>query len=93
MLTLDAQLRIPTHVTSSFVDEDAVLLDTRINQYFALEDVASRVWKLLKGGKGLREIHQILHDEYAVQPAELERDMLELVGQLMENGLVELVEA
>lgn len=92
MLTLDSRFQIPPHVTSSFVEADAVLLNTRTNQYFALEAVASRLWALLKEGKGLREIHQIMRGEYAVQAAELEQDMLELVRQLMESGLVESAE-
>ena len=92
MLTIDSQLRIPPYVTSSFVDEDAVLLNTRTNQYFALEEVSSRVWTLLKDGTGLREVVQTLRVEYTVPPEELEQDVLELVRQLMENGLVEVVE-
>lgn len=92
MLTIDSRLRIPPYVTSSFVDEDAVLLNTRTNQYFALEEVSSRLWTLLKDGKGLREVVQTLQMEYTVLPKELERDVLDLVRELMENGLVELVE-
>lgn len=92
MLTLDSHLRIPAHVTTSFVDEDAVLLNTRTNQYFAMQDVSSRFWDLLKDGKGLREACQILQTEYATTPAEVEKDVLDLVRELMENGLVELVE-
>jgi len=92
MLTLDSQLFIPTHVTSTFVDEDAVLLNTRTNQYFAMQEVSSRLWNLLKDGKGLRESCQILQTEYAATPAEVEQDVLELIRELMENGLVELVE-
>jgi hypothetical protein len=92
MLTLDSRLRIPSHVTTSFVDEDAVLLNTRTNQYFAMQDVSSRIWQLLKDGKGLRNVSQILQSEYAAELSEMEKDVLELVHELMENGLVELDE-
>jgi len=92
MLTLDSQLVIPAHVTSTLVDEDTVLLNTRTNQYFALQEVSSRLWTLLKEGQGLRQACHTLQEEYTVEPAELERDVLEIIGQLMENGLVEFVE-
>lgn len=92
MLTLDSHLRIPAHVTTSFVDEDAILLNTRTNQYFAMQDVSSRLWQLLRDGKGLREACKILQTEYAADASEVEKDVLELVHDLMENGLVELDE-
>ena len=92
MLTLDSLLRIPPYVTTSFVDDDAVLLNTRTNQYFAMQDVSSRFWDLLKNGSELREACQVLQAEYASEPAEVEKDVLDLVHELMENGLVELVE-
>lgn len=92
MLTLDSHLTIPSHVTSTRVDDDNVLLNTRTNQYFALEEVASRMWSLLRGGQSLRGIHGTLLKEYEVESAELESDLLELVHQLVESNLLEVDE-
>lgn len=93
MLTLDFVLRIPDHVLFTFVDGDAVLLNTRTNQYFSLDDVGAQLWNLLGEGKSLRAAHDSLLGEYQVDGAQLERDLLELVGQLMESGLVEAASA
>ena len=93
MLTLDAALRIPDNVLFTTVDDDAVLLNTRTNQYFALDEVGARAWNLLTEGKSLRAAYEILLDEYEVDPIPLERDLLDLVGHLAENGLVESVSA
>jgi hypothetical protein len=90
MLTLDAVLRIPAHVSFSVVGQDAFLLNTQTNRYFALEEVGARLWELLKDGKPLRESYQTLLEEYEVAPDELEQDVLELVSNLMESGLVEI---
>ena len=93
MLMLDAALHIPENVLFTTVDDDAVLLNTRTNQYFALDEVGARAWNLLTEGKSLRAAYEILLDEYEVDPVPLERDLLELVGHLTENGLVESVSA
>ena len=93
MLTLAAALRIPDNVLFTTVDDDAVLLNTRTNQYFALDEVGARAWNLLTEGKSLRAAYEILLDEYEVDPVPLERDLLDLVGHLAENGLVESVSA
>ena len=90
MLTLDASLHIPESISFSIVGQDAFLLNTKTNKYFALEEVGTRLWELLKDGNQLRESYQTLLDEYEVASDQLEQDVLELVNSLLENGLVEL---
>lgn len=92
MVTLDSFLRIPHNIKCTRVDDDAVLLDTRTNQYFALTEVGARFWELLSEGKSLRAAYNSLLAEYLVDSAGLEHDLLELTFRLLENGLVEMVE-
>ena len=92
MLTLDTTVKIPESVLSTLLEQDAVLLDIRSNQYFALDEVGRRLWGLLSEGKHLRDIYQTLLDEYEVDAKQLEQDILELLNNLMENGLVEIVQ-
>jgi hypothetical protein len=92
MLTLDSALRIPPHVLFRLVEQDAVLLNTQTNKYYALDEVGARLYGLLKDGKGLRESYQVLASEYEVAAARLEGDLLELLGHLLENGLVEIIQ-
>jgi hypothetical protein len=92
MLTLNSRFQIPEHVLFTTVEQDAILLNTSTNQYFALEEVGTRLWELLSQGSGLREAHQVLLDEYEVTSAGLEQDLLELLGHLVENNLVEVVD-
>jgi hypothetical protein len=91
MLTLDAVLKIPAHVSFSVVGQDAFLLNTSTNKYFALEAVGTRLWELMKDDKTPRQACQVILGEYEVDPAQLEHDLLELLGHLLENGLVEIV--
>ncbi len=93
MLTLNSKLRLPEQVVFTFVGEDAILLNTRTNQYFALDEVGARLWRLMSEGKDLLESHTAFLEEYEVEAERLEADLLELIGQLVENGLVEIAEA
>ena len=93
MLTLDTNIQIPANLASTLLEEDAVLLNTRTNRYYALDGAGARLWGLLKEAKPLREAYKTLLDEFEVEPAQLEQDVLDLLGQLMENGLVETVAA
>jgi hypothetical protein len=92
MLTLDAILKIPEYVVFSFVDQDAILLNTRSNEYYALDEVGARFWGLLRDGKSLKDGYKVLQDEYEVAPEQLEKDLLDLIGELVDNGLVEIIQ-
>jgi len=93
MLTLDGILQIPAFVSFAFVDQDAVLLNMHTNQYYLLDDVGARLWALFQEGKSLRESYQAILEEYEVDSAQLERDVLELLEKLKEQGLVEILQA
>ena len=93
MLTLDASLTIPSHVSFAFVKEQAVLLNMRTNHYYQLDEVGARFWGLLREGQSLWEAYQRVLEEYQVEPARLEQDLLELLEDLRENGLVEVTPA
>ena len=93
MLKSNSAFKIPAHVTFVVVEEEAVLLNTRTNKYFALGEVGARLWSLLSEGKNLLESCQTLLDEYEVEPAQLEKDILELLDQLVANGLLEIVQS
>jgi len=90
MLNLDSRLHIPAHVVSSRVTDASVLLNTKTKKYFSLDEVGARFWDELKNGLELRKAYNAVLGEYDVSPSQLESDLLELVKQLMEAGLVEL---
>jgi hypothetical protein len=92
MLTLDSILHFPPYVSSTIVEGNAILLNTHTNKYFALDEVGARLWNLLSEGKGLRECHQVLLNEYEVGSAQLEQDLLELLEELRKHELVEIVQ-
>ena len=93
MLTLDDTINIPAVVSFTFVDEDAVLLNMHNGQYYQLDEVGARLWGLMREEKSLRESYQVLLDEYEVDSSQLEKDVLELVENLKEQGLVEIIQA
>lgn len=87
-LVVPTQLRIPEHVVSETVAGEAVLLNLRSGLYFSLNPLGTRVWKLLEDGKSLSEVRSVLLSEYLVTEAELDRDLRELIAQLLQSQLV-----
>jgi hypothetical protein len=90
VLTLDASIHIPATVTFNFVEHSAVLLNKQTNQYYMLDEVGARLWELLQDGKSLRDGYLLLLEEYEVDSSRLELDVLELLEDLKQHGLVEV---
>jgi len=69
---------------------EGVILDLKSASYFGLDEVGVRLWQRLQIDPSLQAACEILLAEYDVEPAQLEEDLLKLVTQLGEAGLVKV---
>jgi hypothetical protein len=65
-----------------------VLLDLESGVYFGLDEVGTRVWTLLLERGTPAAVCDALREEFEVDPGVLAGDVLRLVGELQQNGLV-----
>ena len=89
-ISLRDTLRIRPDVVFRQLDDEAVLLDLKSGTYFGLNTVGTRVWQLLVARTALSNVLDTLVDEYDVERAELECDLLSLSQELCTRGLTEL---
>lgn len=89
-ITLTTRASISSEVLVQETGDEAVLLDLAGEQYFGLDPVGLRIWRLLEGGADLRGVCDALLAEYDVGAAQVEGDVVGLVGQLRDAGLVTL---
>ena len=65
-------------------------LDVEKGMCFGLNATGSRVWEMLDTAQCGRQICARLMQDYAVDPATCEREVLELIHALMAEGLVKI---
>jgi hypothetical protein len=87
-ITLASRVRVSPEVLLQDVGGESVLLDIASENYFGLNDVGTRIWRLLDGGADLRSAHETLLAEYDVSAEQLEQDVIALIRQLADAGLV-----
>jgi hypothetical protein len=92
MLTLQTKVIIPKDVLFHKVDDEMVLLNLVNGKYFSLDDVGADIWSLIVEKGDLDAVHQSLIQQYEVNSQDLEHDLLELAGRLVENELLQIVE-
>lgn len=85
----------PPAVIGRDVAGETVLLDLHSGVYYGLDAIGTRMWNLLMERRTLEEACGVMGGEYDVAPDVLRRDLLALLRDLLERGLVvrETVEA
>ena len=87
-MNLESRPQRAPGVLQQEVSGTTVLLKPDNGQYFSLEEVAGRVWELTDGQRTVSEMVQVLVSEYEAEPAEIEADVLQLLGELCDEKLV-----
>ena len=72
------------------VGGEAVLLDLASERYFGLDPVGTRIWTLLADDNRLQAVCDALCAEYDADPVRIQDDLIALVTQMAEAGLVKL---
>ena len=70
------------------LDDDLVILDIPSGHYFEVNDVGALVWEHLDGTNTVDDLVGKVLEEYDVDRNTATTDVHELLGQLIEAGLV-----
>jgi hypothetical protein len=91
MLTFNERVAAPAHVLVRFLDQESVLLNLETEQYFGLDETGTRMWQLVTTSPNIDTAYQGLLEEYDVQPELLRENLTELLGHLVEHGLLQVL--
>ena len=81
---------MPPHVLVRPIDAECVLLNINNERYFGLNEVGTRMWTTLTSAQSIQAAYEALLHEYRVDAEQLRQDLQSLVGELVENGLIEV---
>jgi hypothetical protein len=77
------------NVSCSLGDE-AAILHMRSGVYYGLDPVGARIWKLMEQPRSVEDLRATILDEYEVESAKCESDLLVLLEKLRTEGLIEI---
>ena len=89
----DSIITVAKEQVSCDLSGEAAILDLKSGQYYGLNAVGARVWNLIQEPKRVNDVLQTLLEEYNVETASCERDLLALIEELQSKGLVEVKDA
>jgi Coenzyme PQQ synthesis protein D (PqqD) len=89
-LAESATLCADPDVLATTFGNEVVLLNLRDGIYYGLEDVGALIWSTLARPVTVRDICTAVCAEYDVDARRCERDVLEVVGDLSNCGLIQI---
>ncbi len=92
MILPTTQIQASSEQVSCDLAGEAAILDLQNGVYYGLDPVGARIWELIQTPREVREIVSQLLDEYDVEPGQCENDVLALLDQLSQRGLIEVGE-
>ena len=70
--------------------EESAILNLKNSMYYGMNPVGTRIWTLLKEPRSVEQLRDALLNEYDVDAALCERDLLDLLRKMKSEGLIEV---
>jgi hypothetical protein len=89
-LSIDSVVTAAPEQVSCDLAGEAAILNLKSGVYFGLNPIGARIWELIQEPKGAKEIVEALLQEYDVERERCEADVMQLLQDLSEHGLIEV---
>jgi hypothetical protein len=89
-ISFSDRVRIPDDVLISRLQEESVILNLDSERYFGLDDVGTRILSVLTNSDSIEAAYELLLTEFDVDRAVLRADLLALVANLLQQGIVQV---
>ena len=90
MITVESTVVVAPGLTAANLGDEAVLLDANSGRYYGLNELGARIFELARTPNSVSEIKALLLQEYKVEEAQLEADLLAFLRDMAQRNLVEL---
>jgi Coenzyme PQQ synthesis protein D (PqqD) len=87
-ISFSDRVRVPDDVLISQLQEESVILNLDSERYFGLDDVGTRMLSVLSTSDSIEAAYESLLAEYDVDSHVLRQDLLALVENLLQKGIV-----
>jgi hypothetical protein len=87
-ISFSDRVRVPDDVLISNLQEESVILNLDSERYYGLDDVGTRFLSVLNTAASIEAAYEMLRGEYDVDAQNLRQDLLELVEDLVGQGIL-----
>lgn len=88
MIALGDKPRPCVEVVAQEASGSLLLLHVQTGQYYSLEGVGGRIWRLCDGSLNVDDLVTLISVEYAIPRPTVADDVIDVLSQLVEEGLM-----
>lgn len=92
LITLQSIVSASNDQVSSPLGDELVILDTQSGVYFGLNPMSAFIWKLIQQPTPVIALRDAILNEFEVERAVCETDLLNILNDLNDNGLIHIQE-
>jgi len=89
-LSPDSVVVVSKDQMASDIGGETVILGLTAGRYYGLDPIGARVWQLIQCPAAVSDVCRTIVAEYAVERQRCETDVLALLAQMVDAGLVEV---
>ena len=90
MVSFMDRAEVLPHVLVRYLDKESVLLNLETERYYGLNETGTRMWQLVTTAPNIDAAYHELLNEFDVESELLRSHLTELLGRLVENGLLQI---
>ena len=87
-ISFSDRVTVPDDILISHLQEESVILNLDSERYYGLDDVGTRFLSVLTTSDTIETAYERLRAEYDVDPQILRDDLLAVVNNLIDHGLL-----
>ena len=80
-------------LVSCDLEGETALMSVENGKYYGLDPVGSRIWALLERARPVSDLCALLREEFAVEPAQCETDVVAFLHDLAQDNLIKVIDA
>ena len=92
-ISFKSKISVPNQVLVRTFQNESVLLNLDSESYHGLDDVGTRMWQALSQSENIQAAYESLLSEYEVNGATLQKDLEAFIENMVERGLVEVIDS
>lgn len=90
MITTDSIIRVAREQVSTELGGEVAILSLSNGVYYGLDPVGAFIWRQIQEPRSVADLRAAIVDEYNVDEEECQADLLRLLSELQDHGLIQI---
>lgn len=93
LIKMDSKIVRETHLVFNEMDGETIMMSIENGEYYGMNSMGSRIWKLLETPRSVTEICDTLLPDYDVTPDQCAKDLIPFLNKMAKKGVIKILQS